>query len=67
MHINLSLSLYWLLIPLAIGLLLWVFIDRDDEHGGYLPSLGPLFRLFVSAIIFFVVLSILLGINLWFK
>jgi hypothetical protein len=66
MTFHLSLSLYWLLLPLGAGLLLWA-APRESETGGYLPSFAPLFRMAAAVVIFFVILSILLGINLWRK
>jgi hypothetical protein len=67
MNIHLALSAYWLLVPLVIGLALWTFIDRDDEHGGYFSDMSVFFRFFASIIIFLVVLCILLLIHIWTK
>ena len=67
MNIQFNLNLYWLLLPLAIGLLWWACRERADERGGYLPGLGILFRLPVAAVVFVLVLCVLLAINLWLK
>ena len=64
MTFHFSLSLYWLLLPLGV-VLLWWSAPRESESGGYLPSFAQLFRMAASVVIFFVMLSILLGINLW--
>lgn len=68
MAIHFNLNLYWLLLPLAIGLYFWVFTPRDDERSSsFVPSLGPLFRLAGAVVIFVLVLCVLLVINLWLK
>jgi len=68
MNIHFNLSLYWLLLPLAVGLYFWVFTPRADERSsGFLSDLGPLFRLAGAAFIFVLVLCGLLAINVWLK
>ena len=68
MAIHFNLSIYWLLLPLAVGLCFWVFIPREDERSnGYLPDPGEFFRLIGAAFIILLVLCVLLVINLWLK
>ena len=59
-------SLYWLLPVLFVGLLWWVFAEREDERAtSFMPDLGPLFRLLAAAGIFLLVLVVVLAFNLW--
>ena len=66
MTIAFHLSIYWVLLPLAIVLYFWV-APRADERGGYLPGLDSVFRLIGAVIIFLVVLCGLMAANLYFK
>lgn len=68
MNIHFSLNLYWLLLPLTVGLYFWVFTPRADERSsGVLPDPGPLLRLVGAVFIFLLVICVLLAINLWLK
>jgi hypothetical protein len=68
MNIHFNLNLYWLLLPLVIGLYFWVFTSRADERSsGFLPDPGPLLRLVGAAFILVLVLCGLLAFNLWLK
>jgi len=68
MSIHFNLNLYWLLLPLAVGLYFWVFTPRADERSSnFMPDLGPLFRLVGAVFMFGLVLCGLLGFHLWLK
>lgn len=68
MSIHFNLNLYWLLLPLAVGLWFWVFTPRADERSStFMPDLGPLFRLIGATLTFVVMVCVLLIFNLWRK
>jgi hypothetical protein len=68
MNIHFNLNLYWLLLPLAVGLFAWVFTPRADERSSsFMPDPSPLFRLVGAVILFVLVLCALLAFNLWLK
>lgn len=68
MSVHFSLNLYWLLLPLALGLLYWALHERASERStSFMPSLGPLFRLGGAVILFMAVACVLLILNLWLR
>jgi hypothetical protein len=59
--------LYWLLLPLTVGLYYWVFTEREDERGGYLSGLGALFRLPLAFIILIGAVATIEGLQILCK
>lgn len=62
---TLSLSWYWLLVPLVIGLAAWVRATEREDRGGYFSGFGT-FLVFCACLgIFFLLLAILLAVHLY--
>jgi hypothetical protein len=58
-------SYYWLLVPLVIGLGLWIKRVAARDTGGYGAGMETLFKSAIALVIFFVVLVAMLLFNLW--
>ncbi|MCB2410009.1 hypothetical protein [Hymenobacter lucidus] len=60
-----SFSPYWLLLPLALGLLYWIKYVRDSHTGGFFPRLGMVLAAGASVVVFVVVFCILAALDYW--
>lgn len=67
MNITLHLSLYWLLVPVALGLVLYVRNAASKETGGYLSGLGTVLAACGAIGVFLVVLIILMAVHILSK
>ncbi|MGI4870448.1 MAG: hypothetical protein ACRYFX_04630 [Janthinobacterium lividum] len=63
--IHLNFSYYWLLLPLAIILLLWIMrvASKDTGNVAYAGGIATLFAMVLAVVIFLVALTVLLLID----